>query len=85
MKNFEEYIFVDLEVIIMKEKFVFMKNQYMVVIFILLLNIVFINIKNEIYVICFISEGWKGFVFFVIFCLKNICLWVCVKKFNFYL
>lgn len=73
MKNFEEYIFVDLEVIIMKEKFVFMKNQYMVVIFILLLNIVFINIKNEIRVICFIREGWKGFIFFVIFCLKNIC------------
>lgn len=85
MKSFEEYIFVDLEKNFIKEKFVFMKNQYMVVIFIILLNIVFINIKNEIYVICFISEGWKGFVFFVIFCLKNICLWVCVKKFNFYL
>lgn len=63
MKSFEEYIFVDLEVIIIKEKFVFMKNQYMVVIFIILLNIVFINIKNEIYVICFISEGWKGIIF----------------------
>lgn len=85
MKNFEEYIFVDLEKIIIKEKFVFMKNQYMVVIFIILLNIVFINIKNEIYVIRFISEGWKGFIFFMIFCLKNICLCVCVMKFNFYL
>lgn len=84
MKNFEEYIPVDSEKTTIKEKSAFMKNQHMVVIPITSLNIAFINTKNETHATCLTSEGWKGFVFPVTFCLKNICLWVCVKKFNFY-
>lgn len=83
MKSFEEYIPVDSEKNTIKEKSAFMKNQHMVVIPITSLNIAFINTKNETHATCLTSEGWKGFVFPVTFCLKNICLWVCVKSSTF--
>lgn len=72
MKNFEEYIPVDSEKTTIKEKSAFMKNQHMVVIPITSLNIAFINTKNETHATCLTSEGWKGFVFPVTFCLNQI-------------
>lgn len=72
MKNFEEYIPVDSEATTIKEKSAFMKNQHMVFIPITSLNIASINTKNKTHATCLTREGWKGFIFPVTFCLKNI-------------
>lgn len=81
MKNFEEYIPVDSEETTIKEKSAFMKNQHMVGIPIILLNIGFLSTKDETHATRLTCEGWKGLILTINFLTnynKNNFLLVCL-------